>query len=88
MPWTASEFNSRHLGGKASASQARRGAAAATSALKSCLADGKSNDYCEGYAVRVGKAVAKKGQVQEMEIMESFADKELRRAVFGSERAQ
>ena len=83
MPWTTSEFKARHLGGKGTAAQAERGAAAANNALRSCLKKGRSNDYCEGYAVRVGKAAAKKGGVQEMDNTESFADRELRRSAFG-----
>jgi hypothetical protein len=60
VPWSPSEFNKRHLGGNASAERAEAGSKAANSALASCLKKGGNRDYCEEYAVRVGKAAAKK----------------------------
>lgn len=63
MPWTAGTFKKRHLGGKGSKKAADAGAGAANSALESCLKQGKSRKFCEGYAVRVGKSVA--GKVKE-----------------------
>lgn len=84
MPWTPSEFNERHLGGKATVAQARRGASAANSALSSCLKKGGNKSYCEGLAVRVGKATAKKkGKGQEMS--DNMVVKMIQRKIFSAD---
>ena len=69
MPWTASQFNKRHLGGKATKKQEERGAAAANSALASCLKKGGSRESCEVSAIRIGKSVAKKKKASEQEMV-------------------
>jgi len=82
MPWTSAQFNKRHLGGKATKAQATRGAAAANAALSSCLKKGGQRKKCEGYAVRVGKAIAKRKAAGQEMSKETVSRKQMRRQIF------
>lgn len=72
MPWSISDVDS-HIKGL-SAKQKRAWVAIANSALKSCMADGKSMGDCEGSAVKQANLAAKKGKeaFTENETLEYF----------------
>ena len=58
MPWSATDADS-HIKGLTS-SQKSAWASIANSSLKSCLAKRGNQSECEGYAVRVANAMAKR----------------------------